>query len=86
MKVHSTHEVVMTARCPIDQSIDIYRVKVETWMMAPVETILEEIRAFEDVEMFQEDITAHLATELGCSVEMLGTHSGVTTTTRAEPK
>ena len=86
MKVHTTHELVMTARCPIDQTIDIYRVTVETWKTIPVETILDFARALEDAEMFQEDITAHLAKELGCSVSLIGTHSGVTTTTKAEPK
>lgn len=85
MRRHTTHRTVLTAVCPVDKSTDHYRVTIETADVVQVERIIAELVAHDRVVMFQEEIAARLAERLCCVVTLTGTHSGITTTTRAEP-
>lgn len=82
------HELRAVAVCPVDQTLDIYDVTIETDRVIAVETILEVVRGCEDRELFQEDLTVHLSRELGCTVSTVGVHSGVRThaVSRHEPE
>lgn len=85
MKRHTTHRTVLAAICPVDQTVDHYRVVIETGAVLPVEQIIAELVALDRAEMFQEDIALRLAERLCCTVTLTGTHSGITTITRVEP-
>jgi len=77
------HQLRAVATCPVDQTLDVYDVTIETGRVIPVETILETVAALADREIFQEDLTVYLAKELRCTVTTVGTHSGVRTTAKA---
>lgn len=70
----------LVAICPVDGvTVDAYRVTVRTDRMVRVEELLLVLKRFEHAVIFQEDLTAKLAAELGAEVETLGRHSGVET-------
>lgn len=85
MKRHTTHRTVLAAICPVDQTVDHYRVVIETADVVQVERIIAELVALDRAVMFQEEIAARLADRLCCTVTLTGTHSGITTITRVEP-
>jgi hypothetical protein len=79
MKV--THELQVICRCPVDDTIDVYRTTVTANKVVPVEAILQlaaELR--EGPPRYQEDVTLRLAQALKTEVTTVGVHSGVTTT------
>jgi hypothetical protein len=79
MRMKVTHEMTFARRCPVDDALDQYELRVETTRTVKVEDILAAIEALPE-KAFQEDITTTLAAKLGCSVTTVGYHSGVKTT------
>jgi hypothetical protein len=75
-----SHELTVTARCPVNEGNDVYRLTVRTVRLVQVETILEAVIKLTDKPVFQENLMAALAEALGCEVETIGYHSGVKTT------
>lgn len=65
--------------CPVDGTLDVYRVKIESPTIIKVEAINEAVAALREQKIFQEDLTATLAKSLGASVRTEGSHSGVFT-------
>lgn len=80
MKV--THELLHTARCPLNGLVNLYHVTVETSVILAVEKIKDALAGLPGTA-YQEEITTELATKLGCRVTTVGYHSGVKTTCRA---
>jgi hypothetical protein len=74
-----THELEVTCRCPVDDTLDRYAVTVTVQRILPVEDILAAVESLPGRE-FQEAVTLHLARTLGASVVTRGTHSGIVTT------
>lgn len=76
------HELRIKAQCPASDAEDDYECIVETECFIQVETILEKAVAFVEQEIFQEDLCAKLAKEIGgdATVTLIGTHSDVKTT------
>jgi hypothetical protein len=76
----TTHELTFSKTCPLNDSIDNYKLTVETDRMVKVEDILAAIAALPEKE-YQEKLTEQLARRLeGCRIEVMGYHSGVKTT------
>jgi hypothetical protein len=80
--VKVVHETTFARRCPVDDALDLYELRVETHRTIKVEDILAAVEALPE-KAFQEDITATLAAKLGCVVVTTGHHSGVKTTCTA---
>jgi NADPH-dependent 7-cyano-7-deazaguanine reductase QueF len=81
-----THQLTCTARCPIDDSVDVYDVTIDTDRQISVESILEQTAKYRDWTIYQEDLTKHLGQQLeGCTVTTHGAHSGVRTTVTVGP-
>lgn len=74
-----THELEVTCRCPVDDALDRYAVTITVTRTLPVEDIRAAI-ADMPAKLYQEDVTAYLATTLGAAVVTRGTHSGIATT------
>lgn len=79
MKMNVTHELTFARRCPVNDALDRYELRVETTRLVKVEDILAAVDALPE-KAFQEDITTTLAAKLGCQVTTIGYHSGVKTT------
>lgn len=76
------HETTFSRRCPVDDALDRYELRVEASRTIKVEDILAAVEALPE-KAFQEDITLTLAAKLGCIVTTIGHHSGVKTTCTA---
>lgn len=77
------HEFVAKALCPVNGSVDVYAVTVQTVFDVKVEDILAAAKIMEGERIFQEDFTRRLFSALsafGVIVTTVGTHSGVRTT------
>lgn len=74
------YETEMTCTCPVDGSKDRYLVTLQSDVMIQVETLLKELKQFENMEDFQEGVTDALASKFNCRVTTIGMHSGVKTT------
>ena len=83
MRVEYT--LTMTAKCPVDQSTDVYEVTVTSDRTIPVEQIRAACRVLGDRPAYQEEITTELAKRLGATVKTVGVHSGVKTVAEANP-
>lgn len=77
-----THELTIRARCPVDDTHDLYDVTIETSRLITVEDILAAVEGVTKDVAFQEEITRKLAVVLYCTVTTVGYHSGVKTTCR----
>jgi len=77
MKV--THTLTIEAKCPVDDSTDIYECVVRTERLITVEQILAEAKALSETPIFQEALCESLSQKLGCEVALIGMHSGVRT-------
>lgn len=77
-----THELTIKAKCPVDAMTDEYQCMVETECLIKVEDILAKVKVLGRKPIFQEDLCAQLAKEIGgdSTVTLIGTHSGVKTT------
>jgi hypothetical protein len=74
------YEFTLRATCPVDGTLDVYDVAVESPDAVHVEHILASAAALVAKPVLQEDLTAALARTLGCRVVTSGHHSGVKTT------
>ena len=85
MKV--VYRTTFAATCPVDGSDDVYRVRVRSDWMIPVEEIVAALGELRGKPIYQEELTQRLADELGAEVATRGAHSGVATrcTAWAEP-
>lgn len=79
------HRLTITAICPVDGTIDVYKMIVETHDMIAVERIQDVVASATRDPLYQEALTQSLADELGATVTTEGVHSGVDTRCRAEP-
>lgn len=79
--MRTTHSLEVVARCPVDDSHDVYRVTVtlDGDLPLPVEKILEAVHRHTAEPVYQEHLTALLAAELEAQVSTVGVHSGVRT-------
>lgn len=77
-----THETTLARRCPVNDALDLYQLRVETNRTLKVEDILAAIEALPE-KAFQEELTETLAAKLGCVVTTTGYHSGIKTTCTA---
>lgn len=85
MKV--THEFELQAKCPVDDSRDIYHCSIEIGRMLKCEEIIESARRIATAEaIFQEDLTQAIANRIGGKTTTVGLHKcGVKTTVVCEP-
>lgn len=82
-----THEFRMSALCPIDGTVDYYQVTLAVGdRLVHVEDVLDVARSYADQTLFQEWLTARLASDLGGDVTTVGFHSGVRTTVTAKAR
>lgn len=65
--------------CPVDNSLDVYRVEITSPTMIKVEDIKDALEDFRGKKLFQEALTAMLAQSLFATVVTTGCHSGVFT-------
>jgi len=79
MKV--THTLKITARCPVDDTRDVYECVVTTSRCIEVERILEIAKTVDDMKTYQENVTQFIRHQLGTGVSVTtrGVHSGVET-------
>lgn len=77
MKV--THEIKIYGICPVDLSLDVYQLEIETMRILPVEDIISAINSLKG-PLYQEEMTKNLAEKLKCSIRSIGYHSGFKTT------
>lgn len=73
------HTLTIRAKCPMDNGNDKYEAEFTATRVVPVETILAAVKRMTRKTIFQEDLTAALARELGMEVRTVGYHSGVRT-------
>ena len=73
-----THELEITCKCPVDDTLDRYHVMVSVNRVLPVEDIIAAVADLPPRE-YQENLTDRLARVLGARVVSVGIHSGVTT-------
>ena len=73
------HTLSVLARCPVNESRDVYETTFRLDKLVKVETLIEQCRGFQDKKLFQEELTELLAQAFGCEVETRGIHSGVKT-------
>jgi hypothetical protein len=76
----SQYELKIKSGCPEDNGRDDYQLIIRSFRPVPVEIILDAVRKYESRLIFQENITAELARDLGAEVTTIGYHSGVKTT------
>jgi len=76
------HEWSFRRRCPVDDALDRYDLRVEANDMVKVEDIVAAVEALPK-KAFQEELTQILAAKLGCIVTTIGHHSGIKTTCTA---
>lgn len=76
------HELTIKAKCPVNEAHDEYQCTVETECLIQVETILVAAKKLGERKIYQEDLCALLAKDLGgdAAVTLVGIHSGVKTT------
>jgi len=79
----ATHSLTVSARCPRDGAIDVYRVSFEVDRMIEVETLVEVCREYADKSIFQEVLTEELSTRFMARVTTVGKHGVVETTVTA---
>lgn len=80
------HRFTITATCPVDGSQDTYDATVTVTRVLPVELIAPAVeRSTSGGPAFQEQIAQRLADDLRATVELVGTHSGITSTVTATP-
>lgn len=72
MKVE--HTLTVVARCPVDDSVDVYQCTIRTNRLVMVEKITEAVSKLTTAPITQEELTDELCTALGCEVETTGTH------------
>lgn len=77
------HRLTVVARCPIDDTFDVYKVTVETDRVLLVEEILLAVKRLTVEQVYQEELTGALAAELKATVVTYGCHSGVDTVCEA---
>lgn len=77
------HSLTVEANCPVDDTLDVYSVTVETTRLIEVEEILSKITGITRRPIHQEDFTRLLAKLLQAKVITVGEHSGITTTCEA---
>lgn len=78
-----TYQTTFVGQCPVDDSIDVYALTVESDQFIPVEDILGAIKtSTQPGAVYQEDIHESLSARLtqATSITIVGTHSGVLTT------
>jgi hypothetical protein len=85
----TTYRLRTWARCPVDDSVDVYDVEIEAEFLQ-VERILDAVAKYgagedSDEGWFQEDLTRDLAHALSAKVTTVGIHSGVETVCVSEP-
>ncbi len=73
------HTLSVLARCPVNDSRDVYETTFRLDKLVKVETLIAQCRGFQDKKLFQEELTAILAEAFSCEVETRGMHSGVRT-------
>ena len=76
-----SYEFDIVARCPVDDTCDVYEARLDTHTMVDVESILEVIRTYVYRSIFQEHLTAELQARFGGVLTTVGYHSGVKVTT-----
>lgn len=87
MSYTATHAIDVYARCPVNPNVvDRYEavVKVRDRVL-PVEKIIAVVESFQNLTVFQEDVTDRLAAMLEAEVWTRGTHSGIETICKAKP-
>mgnify|MGYP003137940976 FL=1 len=78
-----------TARCPVDNALDIYDCTITSPQTIPVEKLHELIYDCCSVKKFQEDLTEQIKIECherfrsSVTVEMIGVHSNVKVISKA---
>lgn len=77
------HALTVEANCPVDDTLDVYSVTVETTEVIDVEKILHAIDKLTAKPLYQEELTLGLSRRLGAKVVTVGEHSGVKTTCEA---
>ena len=77
------HTLTVEANCPVDDTLDVYHVTVETHRQINAEDILIAIRGLTTRAIYQEELTRLLSDNLQAKVITVGEHSGVTTTCEA---
>lgn len=84
----ATHEFELQAKCPVDDSRDIYRCSVEVDRMIQCEAILSTAKKIATVApIFQEELTQQIADAIGGMTTTTGLHKcGVTTTVVCHPR
>ena len=73
------HTLTVVAKCPVDESPDVYEVVVRATRLVKVEDILAAVALHTQAPVFQEMLTVALHRELACEVETRGWHSNVRT-------
>lgn len=76
-----THTLTLTARCPVDDTRDVYECVVTTDRCIEVETIKQIAKTIEGMKVYQENITEFMRKQLGTGVSVTtrGVHSGIRT-------
>lgn len=77
------HRLTVVARCPVDDSFDVYKVTVETDRVLLVEEILLAVKRLTVEQVYQEELTQSLAAEFEATVTTYGCHSGIDTVCEA---
>lgn len=83
--IEVTHKLHLTAKCPVDDRLDVYQAEVRVRRVLPVEEILAAVAEIAEMRAYQEDITETLANRLDAEVSTFGSHSGVLVEVRAWP-
>ena len=78
-----SYEFDIVARCPVDDTCDVYEARLDTHTMVDVESILAVVATYAHRAIFQEHLTAELQARFGGVLTTSGYHSGVKVTVTA---
>lgn len=74
-----SYVLCFTALCPNNPEIvDNYTINIKSKKMIMAEKLVKYFKSFNDVEIFQEELTKRIAKKfIGCKIKIIATHLGV---------
>lgn len=78
------HWLTVTSKCPVQDRLNSYRLKVTTDRLVMIEDILKACEELTKEAMCQETLTQSLCDRIACAVTSYGWHSGVHTVCECE--
>lgn len=73
----NVYKFYAVARCPIQEQLDIYAATIETSEVITCEKIAKAVLLHSATTVYQEELASLLAADIGATVSLVGTHSGV---------